>query len=484
MKKENKARFFILAMLLLPLVGIAAQDDLGDFGFGESDGFGFQAPLGISVSIGGQVRSELTAFYDDFGSAERIKSTRLGDVFSGSLNFEATGSAAQAFIFLNLNPSSSPVEIDEAFVRTFFGAATVEGGLRKLFWGKADSFGPLDVINPLDYSDLTKLSNPAEIKIARPMIHAFRPLGSFSKLEAVFVPWFRGHNFAASGRWAPKQMTEMVPNLVGGLKIAMLGINPSLSNYFNDLDNWQNNFDIDEYYSDQNRTLEYAQAGMRFTSTVGSSDLGFQYYFGRFPRPKVNAAVDGYVRGLLSSPPVSDPNRISIDIDHDYYHQIGADFARVIAGFNLRAEAGANITGDLDGSDGTIENPSLVWSLGFDRDLFWGIKLNLQGTGLMRLFHGKIIDDPLRDCEADSGMSSTRITGIVSRKFLSDELELKISGLWGIEDRDFLVMPALGWSRNDVSAELSAGFFGGDISGELGQYRDNSFVRLRLSYSF
>jgi len=184
----------------------------------------------------------------------------------------------------------------------------------------------------------------------------------------------------------------------------------------------------------------------------------------------------------------SDPNiktdAIHIDVDYNNYHQIGADFARVIAGFNLRAELGVNLTNDLDGTDGTIENPALVWSLGFDRDLFAGIKLYLQGTGKLRLFNGKIDEDPLKDCEAGSKMSSSRITGVISRKFLRDELELKASGLWGIEDKDFLFMPAIIWTRNDVCAEISSGIFGGDKKGELGQYRDNGFVRFILSYQF
>jgi hypothetical protein len=122
--------------------------------------------------------------------------------------------------------------------------------------------------------------------------------------------------------------------------------------------------------------------------------------------------------------------------------------------------------------------------LGFDRDLFSGVNLNLQGTGRLRLFHDRIGANPAEDVEAGSNLSSTRITGVISRSFLSNELELKATGIWGIEDRDFLVMPAIGWSRNDVSVELSAGFFGGEREGELGQYRDNSFVRLSLSYSF
>ena len=434
-------RFSIIAILIVILIpaAINAQEDFWDWDFG---GFGSTAS-GPSVNTSGEVNAALTGFFDDFSSRGNAMNASLGDIFSGRLNFEASGSAAQAVINLNITPTfgnTSPIEIDEAYLRVFFGHVTITGGLRKLTWGRADSFGPLDIINPIDFRDLTKLSDPASVKIARPMIHAAWSLGHFSRLEAVFVPWFQGDKIAAAGKWTPNQIRNLYPL-----------------------------FDP-ENFTGYNRSLEYAQAGVRFTTTLGSSDFGFQYYFGRFTRPRV-------IPRLLPMPP-------TLDIDYNYFHHIGIDFARVFGAFNVRAEAGANLTSDLDGRDGTVENPSLVWSLGFDRDLFMGLNLNLQGTGMFRLFHDRIGGSIFTDIEAGTNRSSTRITGIISRKFLRDELELKTTGLWGVEDRDFLVMPAIVWSRNDISTELKFGFFGGGRNGELGQYRDNNFVRVSLSYKF
>ena len=429
-------KVFILTLLFIPL-SLNAQD----FGFGFSD----SSSPALRVNIGGEVNAELTGFFDDFATIDRMRAGSLGDIFSGSLNFDASGSAAEAVINLNLSPvfdGSSPFEIDEAYVRAFFGPVTLTGGLRKLSWGKADSFGPLDVINPIDYTDLTRLSDPSSLKIARPMIHGIWSTGAFSRLEAVFVPGFQAHKFAASGRWAPSQIEDLTEL-----------------------------FDLEQYYRDYNNTLEYAQAGLRYTTTIGSSDLGFQYYYGRFQRPAVTLLIFPAMPAVLI--PVFDFNP---------YHQIGFDFARVISDFNLRAEAGANITSDLDGKDGSIENPALFWSLGFDRDLIAGINLNLQGSGSFRLLHDRLGDSPYSDIEAGTDMTSTRITAVFSRKLFRDEIELKATGLWGIEDSDFLIMPALIWSRNDVTTELSAGFFFGDRNGELGQYRDNNFMRLSLGY--
>jgi hypothetical protein len=54
----------------------------------------------------------------------------------------------------NVQPAEDPAVFDEAYVRVYFGIFDIEAGFRKLTWGKADGFGPLDVINPLDTSEL------------------------------------------------------------------------------------------------------------------------------------------------------------------------------------------------------------------------------------------------------------------------------------------------------------------------------------------
>ncbi|MCL2472970.1 MAG: hypothetical protein FWF26_04760 [Treponema sp.] len=489
--------FFCLSLLFLP-AAIYAQDG---FGFGDTDGSagnsGLPPSSGFSVNIGGEAQAELKGFFSDMKSAKKLKDIQGGDIFSGNLNFDARGSDAEAVINLDLTPvfdGSSPVTFDEAYVRAFFGPVTVEGGLRKLSWGKADSFSPLDVVNPLDYTDLTKLSDPPSIKIARPMLHTTWSLGSFTKLEAVFVPWFQGDKFATTGRWTPKQVTDLrslidetLTTTTSEIESSPLPNKTELLGEINDIGvSLENSIESGSIYP-QTDTLKYAQGGMRFTTSIGSSDFGFQYYFGRLSRPAITGLNPyGFFTPSAMPPLLTDLHAEALIpyINYNYYHQIAVDYASVVAGFNLRAEAGANITKDLDGKDGTVENPALVWSLGFDRDLFAGINFNLQGTGKVRLFYNEIGDDPLLDCEAGSDMSSTRITAKISRKFFRDELELRTIGLWGIEDRDFLVMPGVIWSRNDVSTELSAGFFGGDKNGELGQYRDDGFVRVILSYTF
>jgi hypothetical protein len=166
------------------------------------------------------------------------------------------------------------------------------------------------------------------------------------------------------------------------------------------------------------------------------------------------------------------------------YHQIGVDWAQVIAGFNLRAEAAANITEDPSGDDGAVYNPSIAWSLGFDRDLVWGINLNLQCNETIRLFNSRVGGSAQTDIEAGTDITTTRITASLSKKILRDELEIKASCLWELESGAVLIMPALVWTKGDVAVELSGGIFAGDADGLFGQFRDNSFVKAAITYTF
>jgi hypothetical protein len=428
---------FVSLALLFALSSLAAQD----FGFGfDDEGPGDPLSGGsvntLAVSIGGEVAASMTGFVNDFSGG--AGQTRLGDVFKGKLKFTAESSNAKGVVNLKLASGpiyydkQSPVYVDEAYVSAYFGIFDIEGGLRKLTWGKADSKGPLDVINPLDYSDLTDLSDVMNLKIARPLVHASFVFGQFSKLEAVFVPNFEPVKFAETGPWAPPQMA------------LLSSLTPP-----------------------DTTTLNYAQAGLRFTTTVANAaDIGAQYYYGMLATPAI----------IITSPPPTG------SIAYNPYHQIGLDYAQVIAGFNLRAEFAANITEDINGDDGGVYNPSLAWSLGFDRDLFSSINLNLQCNETIRLFDSEI-DDP-QDIEAGSDITSTQITAQLSKKFLRDELELKAACLWEVESGVCVVMPSLVWTRNDMTVDLSAGIFAGSDEGQFGQFHDNSFIKASIKYSF
>jgi hypothetical protein len=92
--------------------------------------------------------------------------------------------------------------------------------------------------------------------------------------------------------------------------------------------------------------------------------------------------------------------------------------------------------------------------------------------------------NPVLDSEAETGATATRLTMRLSKQFLRDNLECKTTAIWDIEDEGCYIIPAVAWTIMDVTAELSAGVFAGREAGELGQYWENSFVKLGLKYSF
>ncbi|MDR0453036.1 MAG: hypothetical protein LBH15_08340 [Treponema sp.] len=540
------------AILVLVLMGrallVPAQEDAG-FGFGgveDTDaGFGFgpdgggsgpsAAPL-AGARIGGKVSAGITFFPDDFlakgdeGALDRAKKAELGDIFSGELSFSAEASNADAVINLRLSPNfKEPAEIllfDEAYIRAFFGKLMVEGGLRKLTWGRADSFGPLDLTNPFDYSDMSRMTDFSALKIARPMLRASWGIGLFTKIEGVFVPWFEGDRFAGQGRWKPLQLrqAERIPGRVEEKLISDLAplartLPPGFGLTFDDLiaimPQSDAPFSGPAELIPATSSLEYFQGGLRFTTTLGPADFGAQYYYGLHSRPSYRIGPGAYdnlketliayytsyifAKGIGNSDDdaaaAAEPYKAAVeaamnpsalfDVTYNRYHHIGVDYAQVLFGFNARAELAANITGDLSGDDGLVYNPALAWSLGFDRDIpVVRINANFQLNGKITLLHDRLGTDPLFDVEAGSRPTSTRLTLRLSRAFVQDKLELRAAAIWGIEDRDCYLIPSVTWTEGDLSLEVAGGIFAGDRDGGLGQYRDNYFVKTLLSYSF
>jgi hypothetical protein len=487
---------------------VDGSEDDGDFGFGFENGAGASTPL--SVEISGEASASAVVFADELESTDKMKQIKLGDFFSGSLNFFAQASNnAEAVVNMKLATSTPFITFDEAYVRGYFGNLSVEAGLRKLTWGKADSLGPLDVVNPLDYTDLLDMTSLLDRKIAVPMIHVSYGLGTYSKLEAVFVPSFTPQKFAQKGRWVPSQLTTTSNAMKAGASGYVMGKTAS-DDFYGDEPTHGETVLADAFTTTYNALsaplqdtpvewLKYMQAGLRFTTTIKSADVGVQGYFGRLPRPAVALTGfadfwDGfevnqflYLSKEAKAQYFADYHP-SIAFDYNYFAQLGFDYAQALWGFNTRAELALNLTKDLKGDDGEVYNPFIGWSLGFDRDITVNsvtlFNVNLQVNENVRLFSDKISDNRALDTEADSNDTATRVTLIASRKFFRDKLEVNFTGLWGVEDMDFYLIPGLVWTKENLAVRLHGGVFFGNSDGELGQYHNNNFVRMIMTYTF
>jgi len=460
----------VLSILAFGLLTVVPQLPAQQFGFGDgtaasdsSSGNGTPgttvagttasgttgpgATTGSNVRLGGELTVAGTLFVDPL---DQVGNQSLGDLSTARLNFDATESKVEATIRLKLSSailSTDPSRIiDEALLRFYLGPLTLDGGIIKATWGRADSQDPLDVINPLDLSDLT-VTDTMERKIGRPMVRIDGALGDLSKIEGIFLPNFQGNRIDLSGRWIPEQLR-------------------TLETTFH-----KTSDDIVKLLGDTS-TLSYAQGGFRFTTTTASLDWGIQYFYGFLPLPAAK---------IISQPPPYYANLSQLS--YNRYHQIALDGATVLGGFNLRAEGGANVTDDLGGDKPDVYNPALVFSLGFDRDTLWGINLNLQYHGSYRLMNDKVGPYPF-DIEANTPALWTRVTAVLSQSLFNDLFSWKLTGLWGVQDQDYLIMPRLAWKVADAELALEGGIFGGASSGQLGWYGNNDYIKVSLDYTF
>ncbi len=445
-------RSFPTLLLALALTVPASRTAAQAFGFGtepapeDAAAAPGRASAAAAVTVHGKLVLGAVLFPDDLADPATAEPENASAV---KLDLVASGSSAYAALRLSVaEPALDAATaadfldraVEEAFLRLFLGSVTVEGGLRKLTWGKADSQGPLDVVNPLDFTDLT-VTDDLERRIARPLVRVSWALAPMTQVEAVFLPSFEPHDLASAGRWIPGEIADLEA-ILGGEAVYLAAL-PDTS------------------------TLDYAQGGLRFTTTTGSVDWGVQYFYGFLPMPAVKFGL---------------PGPSFLGIVYNRYHQIGTDLAAVLGGFGLRAEAAANLTEDPAGDDPYVYNPHLAFSLGADRDVWKGLNLNLQYAGTIRLADGGI-SSPF-DVETDTGVYRSGLTAVAFQKLLRDKLEWRVAALWNLADADFLLSPSLSWTEGDAEVKLAAGVFGGDPDGQMGQYADASWVRLTLTYTF
>ena len=476
---------FYLTIILFVFLSITAYTQ--DFGFGFDEP---EEASSVSFNLSGEVSAEFPFYFNDFEFVWQdilrgrlnfnVLSNRIDLITSFNLSYESFKELGDSKIYTD--SSYTPLLIDELFVRAYIGPVNIEAGYRKLTWGKADSSGPLDVTNPIDFTDLRHITDARARKIARPMLHITWNADSFSKLEGVFIPNFAGHRFASAGRWTPNQYSNMPAVAVQGILERASLINPTVVPTLGSIIGSMASVFSDDFPNTS--SLDYFQAGLRYTSTFGSADFGLQYFYGNLFRPSFTVdGVDNFIYALSSFPPIPFPLP-SPQLIYTRYHQFGVDYAQVLYGFNVRAELAFNLTEDTNGTEGSLHNPFIAWSLGFDRDLFWGININIQCNETIRLFNDKIDSNPVIDSEAGTNMTNTRLTTQLSKKFLRDNLETKAVFIWDIENSDCYIIPSVSYMYKDFLFDLTAGFFVGNKDGELGQYWKNSFVRFGVTYKF
>ncbi len=505
---RNKIAFSALLIAALLVFG-AAEIRAQEFGFGTVAAAESSAP-GLGAKIGGSLAFSVLAFPFSLDSGDFSDSTVLPE---GRFSVEALGTDTEGKFGFHVNreilENNPAALLDEAWLRIYAGKAIIQAGLMRLTWGRADSLSVLDVVNPRDLSNLS-LRDEGERKLAVPMIRLSGSFGDRTTADFVYLPWFIGDRIATTGPWVPTALAagtsalqaamadELYDAYVASTWAAVYAQAYSQTLTASGNAAFSNTTAIaaanaqvaaadaslaarasseaaaalaTPFASPNTTALNYGQTGLRLSTSLKGIDIGLQYFYGYLATPAYDmnpvsiAAAGG-----------------RIPVSYNPYHQLGIDMASVIGAFNFRVETGVNLTGDTAGNDTLVYNPAFVWAAGFDRTLFAGIDLNVQAMGKVRFNHDAITS-PL-DVEYGSAVSSSRVAALLSRSFARDRVKIELLGLLGVEKLDYMFEPGVVFVFGDAEVSLRGRYFGGEVTGELGQFNAKSYINISSTYRF
>lgn len=457
MKRINiilTAVFFCIGMTFLPAALWAEEPDSSGFGddsfssdeegfggFGDFEGFGNAAQSPLTVS--GEFLFQTRYTVDDDAVGESPVQT-FPELMLG-LGYAGEYSDLRANLQLNRNNLAEDVRdvMDEAYIRLYYGRVNLEAGYMKVVWGNGDETHVLDVINPMDYSDFV---NPDYIdrKEAETMVKLNVYPSETGLLELVYEPVFTPDTIPLTGRWRPAYMRSL----------ETLGINPQNALVYPDTS-----------------TLDYGQTGVRYTTSLGGFDLGGLYYYGYLREP----AAD--VSGILTTG--------LVNVSYDRMHLFGLEGAKVLAGFNNRAELGFYLTEDTGGDDPAVHNGRFVYLVGSDRDTGLGnLNVNVQVQGQVIVKKDGITPFDI-EYDGDDEYTRTMLILGLTDSFRNEKIKPEIGFTTTLEKGDWFVRPKVDFGlRDDAVLSVNCTLFGGGSETTFGQYDNNDFVQVSFLYSF
>lgn len=461
-----------------------------------------------------------------------IPAARLGIAYSGS--------KADASLTLNLTEKTLKEHqidiIDELILRGYFfdNRLTVEAGKMKVVWGKGDKLHVLDNFNSDDYSDFI-IPDYIDRRISTPMLRAVYSFNTDMPLsvEALWTPFLPTDRFATEGVWTPASYAKL--SYITRQILAWNFSKNSMS--LSDI----SSFEEEDMFPDTNK-LRYTQAGFKVSGTAASFDWGLSYYIGRYKQPSANleetltpiakclaykeaalkykdaaetaqvaaskaiaggntAAASAYVQSATNYAALAREAAANAEaaiayiglpsLDYDRKQTVGLEFATILGRFNLRGEAGFNISEDWDGDDPWIHNNSVQWLFGFDFDLpISNLNVNIQETGTYILNGSAINDGTFAEFDVDydpkNRYTNDKLVINVSDSWKNDRFKPELTLMWGLERGDFVIQPKFTFAPNpNLSFTLSGlMMYESDEYSEFYAWKNNNFINLGVKFEF
>ena len=499
-----------------------------DFGFDDTES---AAETKSAPEFGGSGGVSARAWIDTvdgYGSFDDIGSRTKMDYFPFfNLNTAYSGDRADFEAKLKFNKNSLGDYkwdmLDELTARLYAGDWVIEGGKMRVVWGKGDKLHVVDNFNANDYTDFV-IPDYIDRRIAEPMFRVIynSPLSVNLRIEGIVTPVMTADRFAKNGEWTPYKLTKisglvrdtlgynlgkkLIASEVASTALAAAPTNPVLKlaaakatadytaylSYVNGI-----NSNPESLYPDT-AALEYAQAGLRATATLGSVDVGLSYYYGHNKQLSVN--MKNYLSGY--NPTLKHSTNLP-EFSYDKLQVFGVEAAAAIWRFNVRAEGAYNMTDDFVGDKPWVHNNSIAWLFGFDIDIpVSNLNLNVQECGKHVLksnaigsFSGYAKELDV-DYDSDALYVSDKLVINVSDKYLNDKLTAECSCIIGIENKEVAVLPKVSWNvYGGFSLILSGAYIhADDKDGEFYNFtayesggvktRDRAFAEFAVKYVF
>ncbi|MBR1537610.1 MAG: hypothetical protein IJ630_11820 [Treponema sp.] len=242
-------------------------------------------------------------------------------------------------------------------------------------------------------------------------------------------------------------------------------------------------------------SLRYGQAGLRLTGTFGGFDWGTSYYYGHYKQPSFDARkLESYIAKYLVGESADESEKF---LQYDQLQVFGFEAAFVLWKFNTRWEFAYNMTEDYDGDNPAVHNNSIAWVGGFDIDLpIHNLNLNVQETGTYILKGDKIKDSVFRSYDVDNNtddkFTRNKLIVLLSDKFLNEKLTIECQGIWGIENKEFVVVPKIEYNVSEGLSLTARGayMYSNNENGEFYNFtadsenHDKAFFELSAKYQF
>jgi len=501
-------RLLFIAVLFLILTAVEA------FGFDYDKGpvsgslGGYIEGIGVAPTIPSPRENPTARIMvdskTDFGKLSRFAFSLRGE-YDGTVLDPQTNKLFLDFdhIYQNRNPYLSA---DETYIDFYAPKIDIRAGIQKFSWGRLDEIAPTDMLNTPDMTN-PFVYDENERKIGTPSIKA-NLYTDYINIEAAWIPRWTPYRMPhPDERWFPTILIAPESFQIGAIPgFTTDSITVPVTAAYPDID-------LPDF------SFENSQAGIQFTKSLGSWELGASYFYGYDKLPVFSLPVDLSMT-LNSLFPLDYSISADVTLKPELYtiQMYGLDFSTTAGDFTIRGEAAyfhdrcymreleslmeeyftpeENMELITQFIDKFLHDPELKRTQTISINPPFIVKKDSARYGLgadyikgdltltVQAMQEYIFNYDKKVLFNKNGFD-TNFTLSCKYALLDGTLEPQISAMYGIEYAQFLIKPSVSYAVTDnLKVTVYALILGGESDSLLGQYRNNDEGAVKIRYSF